>query len=302
MKVAIILNGISLEKKSFYKNVVPILQKSFLVEVFETRSRHDAVALASKAVDKKFNVIIAAGGDGTTHQVVNGVLQGREQYRDLPALMVFPVGTGNDFARSLNIKPDVNQLMFLLKNFSTKNIDVGNIAFTNQQGESENRYFVNVADAGMGPEVVKRVLNSDRILGSGVSYYLAILTTFLKYKPVEVVASTPTLTWRGKLRTLAIANGKYYGHGLCIAPDAKPDDGVFDSFICGDASVIDFILQSNHLKKGEHIVHPKVEYNKANVFELHAEKSCAIEADGEWLGFLPAKVEMTSIKLKFLIP
>lgn len=302
MKIAIVLNGISLEKNRFYKSVLPALQESFDVEVLETRSRNDAVTLSSKAVDKKFDVIVAAGGDGTTHQVINGILEGREHYRDLPTLAVFPVGTGNDFARSLNVVPDVNQLIFLLKNFTPKKLDVGKVEYTNDQGTLGARYFVNVADVGMGPEVVKRVLNSDRMFGSSVSYYLAIVTTFVRYKPVPVWVTTPDWKWEGKLRTLAVANGRYYGHGLCIAPDAKTDDNIFETFICGNASVIDFVKYSNAMKKGEHISHPHVTYNKANAVSIQSELPCAVEADGEWLGWLPAKIEMTSVKLNFLCP
>src|SRR5690349_15980440 len=171
MTIAIILNGISLEKNDFYKTVLPVLQESFSVEVFETRSRNDAVTLSSKAVDKKFDVIVAAGGDGTTHQVINGVLEGRELYRDLPTLAVFPVGTGNDFARSLSVVSSADQLVFLLKTFTPKKLDVGKVEYTTDNGTTDTRYFVNVADVGMGPEVVRRVLQSDRMWGSAVSYY-----------------------------------------------------------------------------------------------------------------------------------
>jgi len=302
MKIAIILNGISVAKKNFYRNVLPALQQSFLVDVFETRSQQDAPLLSSQAVDKKFDVIIAAGGDGTVHQVVNGMLEGREPHHTLPALVVYPLGTGNDFARSLNIYTDSNQLISLLTNFKVKQVDVGIVTFTNTTGESEGRYFVNVADVGMGPEVVKRVLNSKRLLGSGVSYYLAILSTFFKYKPVEVTATASGWNWQGKLRTLAIANGNFYGHGLCIAPDAKPDDGIFESFICGDASTVDFILQSNNLRQGKYIKHPKVVYNKTKDITLQSTALCSIEADGEWLGTLPATVKMAAHKIQLLAP
>jgi len=302
MKIAIILNGISLAKKNFYKSILPALQQSFLVEVFETRSQQDAVSLSSQAVDKNFDVIIAAGGDGTVHQVVNGMLEGREPHHSPPVLMILPLGTGNDFARSLNISTDSNQLISLLSRFHVKQVDVGTVTFTNTTGTSEARYFINVADVGMGPEVVKRVLNSKRLLGSWASYYLAILETFIRYKPVEVVATTATWSWHGKLRTLAIANGNFYGHGLCIAPDAQPDDGIFESFICGDASTLDFILQSNNLKLGKHIKHPKVFYNKTTSVSLQATALCSIEADGEWLGTLPATLAMAPHKIKLLVP
>ena len=117
MRIAVILNGISLERQYFYRKVAPMLRLVYETEVFETLSRNDAFSLASKAVDSHYDIIIAAGGDGTLHQVVNGILKGREGYKNLPALVVFPVGTGNDFARTLNIPSDPVKLVQLLQKF-----------------------------------------------------------------------------------------------------------------------------------------------------------------------------------------
>jgi len=301
LRIAVILNGISLEKKYFLQHVLPVLRESFTTEVFETRSKNDAVNLASKAVDKRFDVILAAGGDGTVHQVVNGILQGRETFRDLPVFAVFPVGTGNDFVRTFHIVSHVDQLIFLLKNFNPLPIDVGEVEFTTDSG-TEKSYFVNVADIGMGPEVVKRLRSSGRPFGSAAAYYTAILTTFATYKTMDITATTPEWSWKGKMRSLAIANGKFYGHGLCIAPDAKPDDQIFDAFICGNISVLDFIRYSNELKKGRKVNLPEISYRTTSSIEFTSSSKCGIEADGEWLGWLPAKIKMSRVKLKFLAP
>lgn len=301
MRTAIILNGISFKKKSFLKNIVPIVQRAGACEIFETRSRNDATILASKAVDKRFDLILAAGGDGTLHQVVNGVVGGREKFQDLPVVGVYPIGTGNDFARCIQVEPDPDQLQLLLQKFSPKTIDVGKVSYSSRK-ETLHRYFINVADAGMGPEVVQRVLNNGRPFGSAFAYYEAILRTFLNYRPMEVEAKADTWRWKGKLRTLAIANGKFYGHNLCIAPEANPSDGQLESFICGNVSVLDFIRYSNTLKKGKVVNHSLVSYNRTTAIQLTSQQSCAVEADGEWLGWLPATIEMTPIKLKFLRP
>jgi len=301
LRIAVILNGISLEKKYFQQSVLPLLRESFQVEVFETRSKNDAVNLASKAVNKRFDVVMAAGGDGTVHQVVNGMLDGRESYPDLPVFALFPVGTGNDFGRSFHLTSHVDQIVFLLKTFNPKIIDVGHVEYSTDTG-TEKRYFVNVADIGMGPEVVAKLRNSGRPFGSAAAYYLAIISTFITYKTKRVKAISPEWTWEGKIRSLAIANGKFYGHGLCIAPDAKTDDQIFDAFICGNISVLDFIRYSSELKRGEKVNLPEVFYRKAPSIEFSSPEKCAIEADGEWLGWLPAKVAMSPVKLKFLAP
>ncbi len=300
LKIAIVLNGISLKKRTFYKKILPSIANAFEVDVFETRTVRDAIALASKAVDKSYDVILAAGGDGTLNQVLNGVLTGRENYEELPAIGVFPIGTGNDFARTLKVTTSKAELQERLRAFSVRKLDVGKIVYQSEDSKTSSTYFINVADAGMGPEVVRRVMNSDRIFGSGAAYYFSILSTFYTYKPMVVSVKTPTWQWKSKMRTLAVGNGKFFGHGLCIAPDAVVDDGMFSTFICGDASVLEFIQYSGTLKRSKKIVHPKVNYTTANHLELTAESPCRIEADGELLGFLPATIDILPRMIKFL--
>lgn len=300
----IILNGISLKKKLFYHDYLPAISQIFNVEVHETLSKNDTTALASKFTDKYVDVILSAGGDGTLHQVVNGILMGRENERKLPAVGVIPIGSGNDFARGAGLKINIDQTLKILTAFKTRRIDVGYVEFSVQPGgglEKGSSYFINVADIGMGPEVVGKVLSSGRPFGSEVAYYKSILNTFLTYKPMVIKAISNDWSWEGKLRTLAVANGKYYGHGLCIAPDAIMDDRVFSVFICGNVSVFDFIMHTGTLKKGKHILRDEVLYKTTTAIEFTSESPCPIEGDGEILGWLPAKVKMSERQLEFLI-
>jgi YegS/Rv2252/BmrU family lipid kinase len=299
----IILNGISLKKKLFYHEYLPAISQIFNVEVHETLSKNDARSLASKFADKSVDVILAAGGDGTLNQVVNGVLEGRETQRTHPVIGVIPIGSGNDFFRGAGWKISVEQTLKLLKGYKPRKIDVGQIEFARQPGGSERgwSYFVNVADIGMGPEVVGKFLSSGRPFGSEVAYYKSILNTFLTYKPMVVSATTDQWKWEGKLRTLAVANGKYYGHGLCVAPDAKMDDRMFSVFICGNVSVLDFIMHTSTLKKSKHILMDEVLYKTATDVHVTSESACPIEGDGEIFGWLPAKVKLITKQLEFLI-
>ncbi|MEX2235004.1 MAG: diacylglycerol kinase family protein [Cyclobacteriaceae bacterium] len=300
----IVLNGISLKKKLFYHEYLPVISQLFNVEVHETLSRNDAKTLASRFTDKYVDVILAAGGDGTLHQVVNGILRGREDEKNLPAISVIPIGSGNDFARGAGLKMNIENTAKILSAFEVRPVDVGLVEFSLQpSGETEkgSAYFINVADIGMGPEVVGKVLRSGRPFGSEVAYYKSILNTFLTYKPMVVKATTPQWRWEGKLRTMAVANGQYYGHGLCIAPDAVMDDRMFSVFICGNVSVFDFIMHTGTLKKGKPVIMDEVLYKTTTSIEFSSERPCSIEGDGEILGWLPAKVKMIERQLNFLI-
>jgi diacylglycerol kinase (ATP) len=300
----IVLNGLSLKKKLFYQEYLPAISGMYDVEVHETLSKNDARALASKFTDKYVDFILSAGGDGTLHQVVNGVLKGRESENKLPVLGVIPIGSANDFARGATLKVNVEHTLKTLASFAPRPVDVGIVEFStspDKGGEKRSAYFINVADIGMGPEVVGKVLSSGRPFGSEVAYYKSIINTFLTYKPMIVKAVTQDWTWEGKLRTLAVANGKYYGHGLCIAPDAQIDDRVFAVFICGNVSVFDFIIHTGSLKKGKNVLIDDVLYKTTKAIDFFSDSPCPIEADGEILGWLPAKVKLIERKLAFLI-
>jgi diacylglycerol kinase (ATP) len=302
LKIAIILNGISLRKKFVYHEILPALKPLAEVEVFETLTQHDAVLLASKAVDKHFDIVMAAGGDGTVHQVLNGMLEDREGANNLPILGIIPIGSGNDLARALNLKAKVNTIVELVRKLQPRKIDIGRISYRidSTSAHEDRRYFINEVDIGLGPEVVKKVMSSDRPFGPSVAYYLAIVSSFITFKPLHARIKTTNWSWEGKIRTLAVANGNYYGHGLCISPDSKPDDGRFGTFICSGVSVFDFIRYSETMKKGKYVRIPEIMYNEADSIELTSSQTVPVEADGEILGYLPAKIEMLPLHLSIL--
>lgn len=300
----VILNGISLKKKLFYHEYLPAISEIYDVEVHETLSQNDAKLLAAKFTDRYPDVLIAAGGDGTLNQVVNGMLKGRLTETKLPALAVAPIGSGNDFVRGAGLRAKADNVLRVMNAHQPRPIDIGVIEYSlgpDKGSDKGHSYFVNVADIGMGPDVISRLLKSDRPFGSQVAYYKAILKTFLFYKPMVVKAVSPEWTWEGELRTLAVANGKYYGHGLCIAPDALMDDRLFSVFICGKVSALDFLVHLGSLQKGKHIDKEQVHYKTATSIEFTSNEPCPIEGDGEIFGWLPAKVTLIEKQLNFLI-
>jgi diacylglycerol kinase (ATP) len=303
--VVVVLNGICQRKNFFYKQYFPMLSQVCKVQVLETLTEDDAIGIASKATNQNVDVILAAGGDGTLNQVVQGVLTGRENQNQLPVIGLIPLGSGNDFARTVGLLNKPEQIKNLLSRFIPRQVDVGKIKYTTSGHATESpvqaeRYFINVADVGMGPEVVSRVAKGGRVFGHGFAYFKSILSTFISYRLVEVTATTSDWTWEGKLRTLGVANGKFYGHGLCIAPAAKPDDQIFSVFICGNVSVFDFIRHTGALKKGKYIRLPEIHYKETSSISLTSKETCMIEGDGEILGVLPATISLVERRIDFL--
>lgn len=299
MKVAIIINGISRKKKVFYSQLLPPIQQSVETVVFETQYAQHAVELAGLACAENFDYVMAAGGDGTLNQVLNGVMK-HATHTKLPAIGILPLGTGNDFAKMCGIKTDGKQIANLLTRNQPKATDVGKIECCEEHGEPLTNYFINVCSLGMGPEVVKRLMKSDRSLGPTMTYLKAITETFFSHKPQQIYARCDGWEWSGKMRVFAIANGISFGNEMYIAPEASPDDGVFSSFIAGELPLLKFLLYLQKIKGKQKIDNPRIHYHQTRKVEVTSREPCAIEAEGEWMGWLPMKIEILPKRISFL--
>jgi diacylglycerol kinase (ATP) len=299
-RIAIILNGISRSRKSFHKEWLPTVRRHFDADVFETTRPGHATELALDATNKKYTLIISAGGDGTLNEVVNGVLEANPGHDQMPALIVLSFGSGNDFARAIGQPSSPDALVELIKNSPIVPVDVA-IVKCQHEGKPIHHHFVNVADAGMGPSVVSRVMRKRKFLNGTIAYYISILQTFINYRPIEISVNAGSWQWSGITRSIAVANGKYYGHGLCVAPDANLNDGLLNVFVCGNVSVLDFIRYSNTLKQGKYLSIPDVFYRTATSVSLRSDEACLIECDGEIIGALPAEITLSSIQIPMLL-
>ncbi len=300
MKISIILNGISRKKKFFYTSIYPSLQQNFKAEVFETQHAQHAIELASNAVKEKFDYILAAGGDGTLNQVLNGVMLHQQGENILPTIGIIPLGTGNDFAKMCDLKPDATHISNLLTQVKPKLTDIGKLNCRNENGETITKYFINVCSIGMGPEVVRRLVKSDRSLGPTITYLKAITETFFTHKPQKIHVNASNWEWQGKMRVLAIANGKSFGNSMFIAPEALPDDGLFSTFLATDMALLKFLFFLQLVKAKKKINSNAIMYNTSTTIEMSAPEPCPIEAEGEWMGWLPAKIEMLPKHINFL--
>ena len=296
--VAIVLNGISRKKEKFYLHFYPALARKFVLKVFETKRAGHAVDLAAQAADQGFEFIIAAGGDGTLNQVINGVHLNKSNSQTVIGLI--PLGTGNDFARTCGLSADAFRLTDLIESNHPLPVDLGQITCLSHESRKITRYFINACSVGMGPEAVKRLAKSNRALGPALTYWKAITATFLTHRPQEIYCKTPSWEWQGKVRVLAVANGRSFGNSLYIAPDALLDDGLLDVFIAGELPLWKFLLYQQAMKAKKKIRDRLIRYNQSARIELQSPEPCAIEAEGELVGFLPAEIDVIPKKIKFL--
>ena len=298
MKIIIILNGVSKKKKKFYYSILPVLSQKFSIEVLETQFANHAYQLAVEAVTRKANIIIAAGGDGTLNQVLNGMMS-VTNVNSSPTLGLIPLGSGNDFANTANLTSDPHALLELLTKNQPMPTDIGKVICRNSQLQEITHYFINVCSLGMGPATVQRMEKSPSWLGADLKYLLSIVQTFFTHKPEVIGLQTPTWNWKGKARVVAIANGQSFGNKIYIAPDAQSDDGVFSTFIASNVPLFKFLLYLQQLKSKKKITDNQIIYYNTTKVELSSTKIVMLETEGELIGFLPASIEMLPGQIRF---
>lgn len=260
--------------------------------ILKTEYPTHAIHLA-ETITGSDQTVVAVGGDGTVNEVLNGIMKLNASTR--PSLAIYPTGSANDFATAQGISKSKSRLVEADKP-EIKSVDVGLIGNGNGY-----KYFINVADAGFGAEVVKS-LKTKRFLGSSFSYFRAITLTFFKYKPVLMEVSSTDFSWRGKAYGVFVANSSQLGSGIKIDPDASIDDGVFTVFIVGELTGIEYLLEINRLKKGKAPSSNKIQSFQTSEVSIKTDTECSIEADGELMGQLPVRItnHHRAVRLRYL--
>ena len=268
------------------------------VQFITTLRKKHAIELAKQATENGCDYMVAVGGDGTLNEVINGILQSNIPANKYPIIGLLPNGSANDFARTARISNSIEELIELIQSNTTQKIDLGKIIIHQTQ---ETRYFINIAGIGIGPEVAQNLEQSSSLLGPGFNYFKHIIKGFLNYVNKEVSCTSRTWQWKGKLLQMAVANGRYYGNAICTAPDAKLTDGQFQVAIFGDLSIWDYLKNLGKLKKGKKINLSQVSYYDANEVLIESNDFCGIEADGEYVGLVPATISVLPKAIYFLM-
>ena len=266
-----------------------------------TTHRGDAAALASEAARKGAKLIIACGGDGTVSEVANGILSSGKDVE----LGILPSGTGGDFRRTLEIPAQSRAAARVLRTGQTRRIDVGRVSFIDHNGAEAMRYFLGVASCGMSTKVIERVkagapdwlpVNTPKRLGGRISFGVSMLQTALRNKGTRLVVQLDDEHERNLVvANLCVANARFFGGGMKIAPDAKLTDGQFDVVGIGDLGALKIFTSAPRVYLGAHLSMPEVSHALARRvvvrppdrnFEVH------LEVDGELPGKLPATFQI----------
>ena len=261
----------------------------------------EGIELAAAAARKGVKLIIACGGDGTISEVANGILVSGKDAE----LGLLPSGTGGDFRRTLGVPRRARDAAQLLRTGRSRRIDVGRVTYTTAGGAQESRYFLGVASFGMTAEVIERVkqrnpewlpFKGPQWLTGRLSFGMSMLQAAMQSKATRVVVQADDQQEQHlTLVALCIANARFFGGGMKIAPDAKLNDGKFDVVSIGDLGVFKIFTNAPRLYLGAHLGMQQVGHAlaaKVLARPLVKTEEISIEVDGELPGRLPATFQI----------
>jgi YegS/Rv2252/BmrU family lipid kinase len=269
-------------------------------ELRETLGEGDAERLAFDLAVDGCDLVIAAGGDGTTSEVAAGLLQAAQEPGGTAQLGLIPCGTGIDFARGLNLPSDIHALVKRMAEAEGRTIDAGRVAYIDNKGALASRHFINIASLGLSG-AIDRAVNADRRKGrvsAKALFYWHTVSGFLRYRFQQVrITVDDGSPVEARIALVAVANGRYFGGGMMIAPDADLDDGQFDIVILRAASKLKLIWDIRLLYRGRHRDHPAISIlrgRKVTVEPVNdgAANAALVDIDGESPGRIPATFEI----------
>ena len=279
--------------------------------VFTERGRH-AVQLARDAARDGRRVVVAVGGDGTIHEVVNGLMQARDEgVKDVPRLGIIGQGTGGDFRRTLGLEHRLDRYCAAIAAGKTQKVDVGRASFSGHDGGKSSSFFINILSVGLGGIVDQLVAEASRGLGGTMAYFGASVRGLLRS---EIGVLECSLGLAGKTRdevittrNLAICNGRFFGSGMKVAPMADPSDGVFEIVSLGAASKLRFALEGSRMYTGDHIGKEGIVHLRCDTISIALRNTAVadrflLDVDGEPLGRLPMQIDLVPGALEILVP
>ena len=261
-----------------------------------TQRPGDATALARQALKDGFEVIVSLGGDGTHNEVVNGFFEGGEPLREGATLGLLPHGTGGDFRKTLGLSGEMREAAEVLLRGRRRRCDVGKLTYTAEVRNTADRYFINIASFGLSGLVDRKVNASGKRLGGTISFALATLQALSAYKPPTVrLLIDERLEVEVEIVNVAIANGKYFGGGMKIAPNADLGDGLFDVIVVKPGDMIATVESALKVYGGRHFESGTVSYfsaQKVQATPASLSDVVLLDVDGESPGRLPATFEV----------
>lgn len=282
------------------------------VDISFTRAVKDATILTTQALrEGSYEHIIAVGGDGTLSEVVNGFFVNDYPVNPRAALSYIPSGTGSDIAKTLGIPANKEQAIMRIAGLVTDNsrqmLDVGKLTYKRLDNTDFTGYFLNVTSFGMSGNVVRHINRASFLkrFGGKIAFYISSMLSLGQYtnKSVHLRVEQEgriVLDENIDTRLIAIANGRFFGGGMIIAPNAAPNDGVFDVVIIEHLNAIETAIKFQKIYTGSHLDDAAVRVVRGTYISATSDETVWIDADGEFPGKLPLTIDILPTILPFV--
>lgn len=260
-------------------------------EVIVASSPAESTQLARQSAQQGASVLVACGGDGTINCVIQGLVG-----QDVP-LGILPLGTGDDNARLFDIpRGDVEGAADVVAHGQVLPVDLGVVEFD----DGSSRYFLGVLSTGFDSDV-NEVANELRHFSGTTKYLVAMVKRLRSFAPIEYRITTDGMPSQGRAMLVSVGNGRSYGGGMQVTPNADPCDGLLDMVWLDEVSTATLLRVFPLVYSGRHVQRPEVHLSTAREFRIEAPGQIAY-ADGERFGALPITVRIVPGALPVMVP
>ena len=256
-----------------------------------TTAPGDASRIARRCAEEGSGFVVAVGGDGTVHEVVNGMLVDGRPVAPAPVLGVVAAGSGCDFVRTFGLPTDPTAAASRLDGEEVRPLDLASITYLDPQGRPAARYFANIAEAGLGAATAERAVGLPGWLGPS-RYFFAFWAALPSYRPAVMrIEADGGPAYDGRTVNVVAANARFFGGGMHISPRSDPADGLLELLVFVGRKTDSFTMLPR-VYRGRHVPHPSIVELRGRRFALHGDEPFPSEADGEVLGTTPATIEV----------
>lgn len=306
-KTSIILNpaaagGRAAEQFKRIKDKIDFIFPKVPIRVSERRGH--AGEIARQLAHDGCEQIIGVGGDGTFNEIVNGLFENRKPINPDLILGTLPIGTGSDFIRTLGISSKLGEALSFMQRQKVASVDVGYAEVQGLDGKPKEHLFLNILSCGLSADVALRVNHSSGWGGSFFRYFKSSLIGIAKYDNTgtKIRYSAGDTYYEGPFTLLAVANGRYFGGGMYVAPQAQLDDGLFQVVLIKAMPKLSLFGRFALIYQGEHLNLPEVLTCQNSTIDVSSIGGPVyVEADGESIGTIPLKIGCLQKSLKVIV-
>ena len=307
MRVAVLLNpaaGSGSAARRAPEVVRSFREAGVVAELFETKGPGDGARVVRASAEAGFDCVAVLGGDGTFNDACQAFIDERGEARPGPALGLIPSGTGGDFRKTFGLGTSTAEAVARIVNSPARRVDLGLLEVTSDGGTVVHRAFANIMSFGLGGLTDRLVEAGPKWIGGKGAFYLGAVRGLLAYRNAKVrVRVDGELFVESPIVNVAVANGRFFGGGMMVAPNADVADGRFDVVAIGDLTRVQTLGLTSHIYEGTHVGRPNISQTRGAVVEAESVDGgeVLVDMDGETPGRLPLRARVAPAALELRV-